>query len=78
MSNKQIPKNPEQRREWIKYQLRINGSSFSAIAREHQVTRQAVQMVTYQSLPKWEEIIASKIGLKPSTIWPERYRRRAV
>lgn len=73
MSSTQIPKKPEQRQEWIKYQLRINGSSFSAIAREHKVTRQAVQQVNYQHSPKWEEVIAVKIGKKPRQIWPERY-----
>lgn len=73
MSRNQVPKNPEQRREWIKYQLRIHGSSFSAIARDHGVTRQAVQLVTYQPSPKWEEVIAKKIGKKPRQIWPERY-----
>jgi Ner family transcriptional regulator len=73
MSRQRIPKNPEQRRAWINYQLHMVGSSFSAIAREHKVTRQAVHLVTIQPSPKWEEVIAKKIGKRPEKIWPERY-----
>ncbi|MBT0665716.1 helix-turn-helix domain-containing protein [Geobacter pelophilus] len=73
MSRHTIPKKPEQRREWIKYQLRLNGSSFSAIAKERGVSRQAVQLVNYCPSPKWEGIIAQKIGTTPEQIWPERY-----
>lgn len=73
MSSTKIPKNPEHRREWIKYQLKLNKSSYASIARDHDVTRQAVQLVNYQHLPRWEAIIAQVIGRKPEAIWPERY-----
>jgi lambda repressor-like predicted transcriptional regulator len=77
MSSKRIPKNPEHRRAWISYQLRLVGSSFSAIAREHGVTRQAVWMVFAYPSPKWEGIIAAKIRRRPEDIWPERYLKAA-
>lgn len=73
MSTHRIPKKPEHLREWIKYQLRTNGSSFSTLAREHGVSRQAVQQVCYTSSPKWERLIAEQIGLSPEDIWPNRY-----
>lgn len=53
--------------------MRLVGSSFSAIAKEYEVSRQAVHLVNVYHLPKWERIIASKIGKKPEDIWPERY-----
>jgi Ner family transcriptional regulator len=73
MSSHRIPKKPEHRREWIKYQLKLVGSSFAAIAEEHRVSRQAVQLVNRQRSPKWEAVIAGKIGKTPEQIWPERY-----
>jgi len=73
MSSQWIPKKPDHRREWVKYQLRLAGSSFSAIAKEYQVSRQAVQLVNYHPSPKWEQVIAGIIGKRPEQIWPERY-----
>jgi lambda repressor-like predicted transcriptional regulator len=77
MSRKRIPKNPEHRRAWINYQLRLVGSSISAIAREHGVSRQAVWIALEIPSPKWEEIIAGKIGRRADEIWPERYLKAA-
>jgi len=73
MSSKRIPKKPEQRRAWIIYQFKLRGSSFSKLARENGVTRQAPWMVFVYPSPKWEEIIAKKIERTPAEIWPERY-----
>lgn len=73
MNTEQAPKNPDQRRAWIIYQLRLAGSSFSAIARELGVTRGAVRKATWMSYPKMERAIARKIGRRPEDIWPERY-----
>jgi len=73
-----IPKDPEQRWEWVKYQLRFHKTSISALAREHKVCRQAVQVVSNRPSPKWEAIIARKIGIKARIIWPERYSKRAA
>lgn len=75
MSSKRIPKNPEHRRAWIIYQLKLHGSSLSALAREQDppVTRHAPAMVFIYPSPKWERIIAAKIEREPAEIWPERY-----
>jgi Ner family transcriptional regulator len=64
-----------QRNEWIKFQLRIRGSSLSQLARDLGVTRQAVRNALSSRYPRMERVIAAEIGLDPETIWPERYRR---
>lgn len=68
-----IPSDPVQRNEWIKFQLRMRGSSFSKIARDLGVTRQAVRNALNSRYPRMERVIAREIGLDPHTIWPERY-----
>jgi len=75
MSTKRIPKNPEQRRAWIIYQLKLRKSSLTALAREQvpPVSRQAAFKVFIHPSPKWEQIIAEKIGRSAAEIWPERY-----
>lgn len=72
-----IPRDPLQRNEWIKYQLRIRGSSMSQLARRLGVTRQAVRNALSGSYPKMERAIAHEIGHPPEHIWPERYHRDA-
>lgn len=70
-----IPADPMQRNEWIKFQLRIRGSSLSQLARDLGVTRQAVRNALTSRYPRMERVIAAELGLDPETIWPERYRR---
>lgn len=64
-----------QRNEWIKFQLRIRGSSLSQLARDLGVTRQAVRNALSSRYPRMERVIAAEIGLDPEIIWPERYRK---
>ena len=70
-----IPADPVQRNEWIKFQLRVRGSSLSELARSLGVTRQAVRNALSSRYPRMERVIAAEIGLAPEVIWPERYRR---
>lgn len=70
-----IPADPVQRNEWIKFQLRMRGSSLSQLARDLGVTRQAVRNALSSRYPRMERVIAAEIGLDPETIWPERYRK---
>lgn len=72
----QIPEDPVQRNEWIKFQLRMQGSSLSILARRLGVTRQAVRNALSAPYPKMERVIAAEIGVAPHEIWPERYRAR--
>lgn len=68
-----IPSDSRQRREWIKFQLRIRGSSLSQLARELNVTRSSTILALAKPYPRVERAIARRIGLKPEQIWPERY-----
>jgi len=73
-----IPKEPTERWEWIKYQLRLKGYSLRRLGKEYGVTHGAVDAVSNQHLPKWERIVADKIGLLPQEIWPERYDKNGL
>ncbi|MDZ7749366.1 MAG: helix-turn-helix domain-containing protein [Halofilum sp. (in: g-proteobacteria)] len=73
-----IPADPVQRNEWIKFQLRLRGSSMSQLARRLGVTRQAVRNALAAPYPRMERAIAAEIGLEPEHIWPERYAGRAA
>lgn len=71
--NQQIPANPIQRWEWLKYRLRSQGSSLRKLSDELDVTGNAVQLVKYTPYPRMERAIANKLGLTPQAIWPERW-----
>lgn len=73
MSRIKVPKKPDERREWIKYQLRVVGSSLSGISAELKVSRQAVSSALTMPYPKMEKAIARKLGVPPEKLWPERY-----
>tara|TARA_R110002124_G_scaffold102425_4_gene250554 strand:+ start:327 stop:788 length:462 start_codon:yes stop_codon:yes gene_type:complete len=71
--NQQIPANPSQRWEWLKYQLRSQGSSLRKLSDELGVTDNAVQLAKYTPYPRMERAIAKKLGFTPQAIWPERW-----
>ncbi len=68
-----VPLDAFARREWIKFQLRVRGSSLSAIARELEVSRHAPRLALVKPYPRMERAIANKLGLQPQELWPERY-----
>lgn len=73
MARQKVPSDPAERKAWIKYQLEINGSSFAKIAREENRSRVTVRRGLDVRFPKWDRIIAAKIGYTIEEIWPERY-----
>ncbi|MCL7931655.1 helix-turn-helix domain-containing protein [Halomonas llamarensis] len=73
--NQEIPINPAQRWEWLKYQLRSQGCSLRKLSDELGVTGNAVQMAKYAPYPRMERAIAKKLGLTPQVIWPERWNQ---
>lgn len=73
MNTKNAPKNTEERRPWVKYQLDLLGLSLSDIARDLKITRGAVYHVFREPRPRIELAIAKKLRIKPEDIWPERY-----
>lgn len=78
MDGGDIPVHPLLRREWIKFQLRLRGTTLSALARELGVSRQALGQTLVTSYPRMERAIAARLGMEPWDIWPERYARRQV
>ncbi len=71
----QMVANPDTRREWLKFQLALRGSSFSAIARASGYTHQAICSIAGKRYGnrQVEALIAKTIGMDPEAIWPERY-----
>jgi Ner family transcriptional regulator len=61
--------------EIVKARLRIVGTSLSAIARELSVSHSTVTIVSqgHRKSARIQEMIASKIGVDPQDIWPDRY-----
>lgn len=68
-----IPTKDPLRKEWVKFQLRARGDSLSQIARDEGLARNTVAMAFLKPYPRMERIIASRLGLRPEKIWPERY-----
>lgn len=73
MTNKLVPLDGMDRIEWIKFQLRIRGSSLSALARDLGVSRHAPRLALVKPYPRMEKAIAEKLELRPQELWPERY-----
>lgn len=73
MNKTEIPLEPAQRWEWIKYQLRARGTSLAKLARELDVSDTAVKNAKRTAYPRMERAIAKALGLKPIDLWPERW-----
>lgn len=69
-----LPKKPQARWAWVKFQLGLRGLSLADVARELEVGRNAVCNAKSIHYPRVERAIASKLGMKPEAIWPERYK----
>ncbi|MFP4004983.1 MAG: transcriptional regulator [Alphaproteobacteria bacterium] len=68
-----VPTDARRRLEWVKYQLRLRGSSFAKIARAHKVTVTAIRNALYQPSARLEQAIAEELGIPVSDLFPERY-----
>ncbi|SNT06967.1 helix-turn-helix domain-containing protein [Pseudomonas segetis] len=73
MNITEMPKDPAQRWEWIKYQLRIHGCSPAELARQLGITDRAIRAVKHAPYPRIERAIAKKLGVFPMQLWPERW-----
>lgn len=69
-----IPVNLEEKKNWIKYQLKIRNISFSKLARTNNISKQVFSLALKQPYPTVELIIARALSLEPCDIWPERYK----
>jgi Ner family transcriptional regulator len=73
MNTADIPLDPSLRWEWIKYQLRTNGTSLAKLARKLRVSGPAVKNVKRTAYPRMERAIAEALALDVETLWPERW-----
>lgn len=77
MTLEQIVSDPDTRREWIKFQLKLRGTSYAKIGEQLGVSRHAPKRALYVSYPKMERAIAAALEMTPEQIWPERYENAA-
>lgn len=61
--------------EDIKAAIRKTGTSLKDLASAHGYDRTVMSHVMRKPYPAIERIIAKRIGVKPSVIWPSRYTR---
>ncbi|WP_080199077.1 helix-turn-helix domain-containing protein [Salmonella enterica] len=71
-----IPSDPEKKREWIKYKLKIQGLSLAALGRKHKTSRQVVSTALYKPSPRWEHEIATALGEPPRKSWRLNFLRK--
>lgn len=53
--------------------IRKTGTSLQRMGRELGLCNSAITQALYRPYPKSERIIAERLGIKPSVIWPSRY-----
>ena len=68
-----VPTDPDQRWEWVKYQLRMRGSSLALVAQHLGISRQSVINAKRVRYPRVERAIARKLNMAPRDIWPDRW-----
>lgn len=70
----EIPKNPVQRRIFIKSQLEMRGLSFAAIGRREGVSRVTVSQVAAGGpSARLQDALAQAIGVPVAALFPERF-----
>jgi len=60
-------------REWVKFQLRLNGHSLKSFGRQYRVKAGTVGVVFTRAYPRMEKLISDALNLQPWELWPERY-----
>lgn len=68
-----IPTDPVQKRDWIKYQLKIRGLSLAKLAEQHNVSRGTFSKALINGSVRWDRVIAQAIEFPLGMLWPERY-----
>jgi Ner family transcriptional regulator len=68
-----IPTDSDQLWEWVKYQLRMRGSSLALVAQDLGISRQSVINAKRVRYPRVERAIARKLDMAPRDIWPDRW-----
>ena len=78
MPAQRIPRDPAKKRAWILYQLHRRNLTFTAIARQLQVSPQAVSKTIDCPSQRIEAALAVALHVTPADIWPDRYREPPV
>lgn len=73
MDSHNIPLDLDSRWEWVKYQLRIRGTSIADLARDAGLNESAFRNAKRRAYPRVERDIANALGMLPGQIWPERW-----
>ena len=72
-TTKQILRDPKNRRDWIIYQVRLQGRSLAQVASDAGVSRQCLYQVFNRPYPRMEKVLSDALGIEPKVLWPERY-----
>ncbi|CAQ86007.1 MULTISPECIES: helix-turn-helix domain-containing protein [Photorhabdus] len=56
--------------------LKKQGTTLSAVSRKAGLASSTLSNALHRQWPKGEAIIATKLGLSPSEIWPSRYQKK--
>lgn len=77
---KDLLADPKRRRDWVIYQLRLQGRSMADVAQkaEPPVRRQTLYNVFLRPYPRMEKLVADAVGLRPEQVFPERYDRNGL
>jgi Ner family transcriptional regulator len=67
------PKNPAERRAWIKYQLEMRGLSVRRLALREGVSQQAMSHALIGPSSHLQPVIAKAIGMAVQELFPEFY-----
>lgn len=73
MDSHNIPLDLDSRWEWVKFQLRIRGTSIADLAREAGLNESAFRNAKRRAYPRVERDIATALKMLPGQIWPERW-----
>lgn len=73
METYDIPLDLERRWEWIKFQLRVRGTSLADLAKTNELNERAIRNAKHRAYPRVERVIAKALGLQPEQLWPERW-----
>lgn len=71
-----IPKNPAERRVWIKGELELRGLSLRALARREGVSHQAMSAALLAPSSHLQPVLADALGVSVHQLWPEWYDER--
>jgi lambda repressor-like predicted transcriptional regulator len=73
LTRSEVPTKPAVRRAWVRLKLAEKGIDLAEVAREHNLTRQAMYHALHHPSARVEEIIAGAIGITVQELFPERF-----